>query len=549
MSPADQIRSLSWGDTFFLYLERDGQPLNIASTCEFEGKISLRACAKFVESKLDLIPRYKQRAVFPAFNLSLPTWEPDPNFDIQNHVHEVVLKQGTDSDLKAEAAKVISSHLDRNHPLWDLTLIRGLKGNRTGAIIRIHHSMADGISGVGIMNVLLDASPTPQKPASKKSRPQPTRPADSVAMLLDQLLTSYQSFTRGALTAQTEVLNIAREVLAAATQGHTEEIIHLVPELGSVAERFPFNQVCRGPQQIAWGEIPMADIKAIRENCGGTVNDVVLTVITSTVRRYVERHGVNVRGRQLRLIVPINVRGNGDVNDLGNRITFLPVNVPLDVRDPRALLARISERIVFLRGVGVPEIVGVFGTLVSKVPLPIQAVLVPLLTQLPLSLANMICTNVPGPQVPLYLLGHKLLRCYPYVPIGGLLGINVAILSYNGVAYVGFGGDVFAVPDIEQFEEMLRTSFAELRDAAERKMPAARAAKKPLRSTGRPRSIKPTKVTPRAKALKVKRVAAEPPASPKRRTMATTAAVPFAPSPKSAAAIATHEAAFAQAGD
>ena len=549
MSPADQIRSLSWGDTFFLYLEREGQPLNIASTCEFEGKISLQACAKFVQSKLKLIPRYKQRAVFPSFNLSLPTWEPDPNFDIRNHVREVVLKQGTDSDLKAEAAKVISSHLDRNHPLWDLTLVRGLKGNRTGAIVRIHHCMADGVSGVGIMNVLLDASPTPQKPAPKKAHPQPVRPTDSIAMLLDQLLRGYQSFARGALTAQTEVLNVAREVLAGATQGRTDEIIHLVPELVSVAERFSFNQICRGPQQIAWGEIPMADIKAIRENCGGTVNDVVLTVITSTVRRYAEEHGVNVRGRELRLIVPINVRGNGDVSELGNRITFLPVNVPLDVRDPRALLTHISQRIVFLRSVGVPEIVGVFGMLVSKVPLPVQAVMVPLLTQLPLSLANMICTNVPGPQVPLYLLGHKLLRCYPYVPIGGLLGINVAILSYDGVAYVGFGGDVFAVPDIERFEEMLRTSFAELRDAAERKMPPAKAAGKPVRSTGRPRPIKRTKAAPKAKAPKVKKIAEEPLASPKRQISAAGTAVPFPPASKIAAAGPAPKESLAKTGD
>ena len=203
---------------------------------------------------------------------------------------------------------------------------------------------------------------------------------------------------QGALTAQAEVVNIARELLAGATNGHTEDIIHLVPELGTPSDRLPFNKVCRGPQRIAWGEIPMADIKAIRESCGGTVNDVVLTVMTSTIRRYAELHGVKVRGRHLRIIVPVNIRGNGDIGELGNRITFLPINVPLDVRDPRALLARVSERMVFLRSVGVADLVGLVGTLVSKIPLPLQAVLAPLLTQLPLSLCNMICTNVPGPQ-------------------------------------------------------------------------------------------------------------------------------------------------------
>src|SRR5215472_2101753 len=187
----DRIRSLSWGDTFFLYLERDGQPLNIASTCEFEGKISLQACARFVESKLHLIPRYKQRAVFPPFNMGLPKWEPDPQFDIRNHVREVVLRQGTDADLKRETARVVSSHLNRAHPLWDLTLVRGLKGSRTAMIFRIHHCLADGVSGVGIMNVLLDASPNPQKPPRKVAQAEEPHPTDSVAIVIDRFLKSY----------------------------------------------------------------------------------------------------------------------------------------------------------------------------------------------------------------------------------------------------------------------------------------------------------------------------------------------------------------------
>src|SRR3974390_2053110 len=487
MSPSDRTQPLSWGDTFFLYLEREGQPITMASAVEFEGKITKRACAKFVESKLHLIPRYKQRVVFPAFNLSLPQWELDPEFDIKKHVHEVVLKQGTDNDFKAETAKVISSTLDRNHPLWDITLVRGLKGDRTGVIFRTHHGMADGVGGVGIMHVLLDASPTAPAPAPApvKPRPERPRPSDSLAMLLDQMLQSYQTFMQSALTAQNEVLNIAREMSATAQQGHIEELVRLVPELVTPSERLPFNQICRGPQQIAWGELPMDDIKVIRERCGGTVNAVVLTVGTSTVRRYALHHGVTLRSRYLRVIVPVNIRGDGDVAELGNRVTFLPVNAPLDVADPRKLLSRISERIAFLRGAGVPELVGMFGMLVSKVPLPVQAKLVPVLTQLPLSLANMICTNVPRPQVPLYLLGHKLMQCHPYVPIGGELGVNLAILSYNGIGYVGFGGDVWAVPDIERFEDLLRESFAELREAAMSSSPVEFAERQAPRKTQR----------------------------------------------------------------
>jgi diacylglycerol O-acyltransferase len=370
-SQVGRTNSLSWGDTFFLYLEREGQPLNVACTCEFDGAISINACRKYVESKLDLLPRYKQRAVFPPFNLGLPTWEPDPTFDIRNHVQRVSLNGGTDTDLKAVTARVVSSTLDRSRPLWDLTLVQGLKHKRTGLIIRIHHCLTDGIAGVAIMNALLDVSPTPQKAPPKKRHSGEPQPSDSVALLLDRLLQSYQSFMQGALTAQTEAMTIARELLAGATNGHTDELVHLVPELGTPSDQLPFNKVCRGPQSIAWGEISMADIKAVRQSLGGTVNDVVLTVVTSTVRRYVALHGANLKGRHLRLIVPVNIRGKGDVSELGNQITFLPINVPLDVRDPRTLLAKVGERMQFLRGVGVPDLVGLFGTLVSKVPLPL----------------------------------------------------------------------------------------------------------------------------------------------------------------------------------
>ena len=219
-----------------------------------------------------------------------------------------------------------------------------------------------------------------------------------------------------------------------------------------------------------------------------------------------------MQGRQLRLMIPVNIRGNGDVSELGNKITFRPINVPLDVRDPRMLLAKVSERMVFLRSLGVENLVGLVGTLVSKVPYPVQAALVPVLTQLPLSLANMICTNVPGPQQPLYLLGHKMLRAYPYVPIGGEMGVNVAILSYNGTAYVGFGGDVHAVPDIDRFEELLRVSFAELRDAAVGKPPQTERSAPKTKAAASPQA---------AKRTKIKTAPASPPTRPKVRLIPT----------------------------
>src|SRR5690242_19850576 len=141
MSSPQLKNSFSWADAVFLYVERPGQPLSMACVCVFEGKFSLKACRDLVESKLPLIPRYRQRVVFPPLNLGLPHWEFDPIFDIQNHIRQVTLRKGTDSDLKALASKIVSTHLDRQRPLWDLTLVHGLEGNRTGLIARIHHCL------------------------------------------------------------------------------------------------------------------------------------------------------------------------------------------------------------------------------------------------------------------------------------------------------------------------------------------------------------------------------------------------------------------------
>ncbi len=158
---------MSEGDALFLYLERQGMPLNIASVAVFDGTISLAECMEFVSSKLPLIPRYFQRVVIPPLNFSLPAWEYDPEFDIRNHVREVMLKRGTDADLKAAAARILSVMMDRRHPLWDITLMQGLKGNRTAIVVRIHHCLADGIAGVGLMNVLMDPEPIAHAPAKK----------------------------------------------------------------------------------------------------------------------------------------------------------------------------------------------------------------------------------------------------------------------------------------------------------------------------------------------------------------------------------------------
>ena len=504
MQNHQQGNRLSWGDTVFLHLEREGMPLNVACVSVLEGEIRFKDCLQFIESKLALIPHLVKRVVAPPLNLGLPSWEYDPNFDIRNHVREVTLKHGTDTELKALAGKIVSTVLDRQHPLWDITFVYGLKGDglkgdgpkgkRSAFILRMHHCMADGIAGVGMMTKLLDASPLAPPLPKKKVRFRVPPPRDAINSLLDGVVSSYGDFVKRILSAWADLLNMAERAAAnGGTLAPTDEFSRLLPEITAFTERIRFNVNYRGPQKVAWADIPLEDVKAVKQTCGASVNDVILALVTATVRRYQEHHGERVKGRLLRMMVPVNLRGSDSPGELGNRISLVPVTIPLDIRNPLKLLAAVHQRTEFLKRSHAAELVSLAGGLIGMFPTSMQALAGPVLSQLPITPFNLVCTNVPGPQYPLYLLGHKMLRWYPYVPVGGEMAVNCAILSYDGTVYFGFGGDVHAAPDLRRLEAFLKTSFEELREAAgvtpprksEKKVRAKTQEVKPPRQSGK----------------------------------------------------------------
>jgi diacylglycerol O-acyltransferase len=368
--------------------------------------------------------------------------------------------------LKTLAGKILSTVMDRQHPLWDMTLVHGLKGQRSGLVFRLHHCLADGIAGVGIMNVLMDASALAPRLPRRKLRLRVPPPRDVLTSLTNGCVDSYSDFAKRILDALADVSSMAERLAANGGNLATDEFARLLPELSASTERLRFNVFCRGPQKFAWTEIPLAEIKAIKGSCGTSVNDVILALVTATIRRYVELHGDSVKGRLFRIMVPVNLRGNDSTGELGNRISLVPVTIPLDIRNPRKLLAAVHERTEFLKRSHAAELVSLAGGLIGMFPTTAQALGGHVLSRLPFTPFNMVCTNVPGPQSPLYLLGHKMLHCYPYVPVGGEMALNCAILTYNGTAYFGFSGDVHAVPDLRRLETLLQSSFTELREAA-----------------------------------------------------------------------------------
>jgi diacylglycerol O-acyltransferase / wax synthase len=477
MSNPETADRLSWGDSVFLNLERTGMPLNVAGISILEGKISFPEFVTFVESKLPLIPRYLMRVVTPPLNAALPTWDFDPAFDIRNHVREVTLKHGTNAELKALAGKILGHVIDREHPLWDMTLVHGLKGDRTALIARMHHCLADGIAGVGIMNVFMDASPTPAPPVKRKTRLRVPRGRDPMSSLVDGLASSYSSLMERVLSTWAEVLNFTERTLGSSGSPDGEEVAELLPELTAPTQRLRFNVIYRGPQKFACTEIPLDDVKGIRQARGTSVNDVLLTLVAATIRRYAEFHGDRLKGRFIRIMVPVNLRGNSETAGVGNHISLVAVTIPLDIRDPRKLLAAVHRRTEFLKRTHAAELIGLTAGLLGVLPNALQALAGPYISRLPITPFNMVCTSVPGPQSPLYLLGHKMLGWYPYVPVGGELALNCAILSYDGMVYFGFSGDAHAAPDLNRLEKLLQENFTELCEAAGIRAPKKRSSR------------------------------------------------------------------------
>jgi len=479
-----QSDRLSWGDTVFLHMEREGMPLNVASVCIFDGEISRVDCIQFVESKLPLLPRYLKRVVAAPLGLGLPSWEYDPDFDLRRHIREETLKHGTELELKAIAGKLFGQVMDRNHPLWDMTLVHGLKENQSAVIFRLHHCLADGIAGVGILNLLLDASPAAPRLPKKKIKFTVPPPRDTLTSLTGGVVDSYADLAQRILSAMADLLNMGeRAAMNGGQLFSTNELSDLLPEITAFTERLRFNVKYEGPQKFAWVNIPLAEVKQVGHTFGASVNDVILALVTASIRRYVEFHGDRVKGKLFRMMVPVNLRGKDRTTELGNRISIIPVTVPLDIRDPKKLLHAVHRRTEFLKQAHAAEIVGLSTGFIGMLPTGVQAVIGPLLSQLQITPFNLVCTNIPGPQFPLYLAGRKMLRWYPYVPIGGEMAVNCAVLSYDGNIGFGFSGDVHAAPDLRRIEEFLKVSFAELCEAAGISPPRKKAS--PKRKTTR----------------------------------------------------------------
>lgn len=475
MNTSNLPRRLNQIDAAFLYLERKEIPLHIAGVCIFEDAIPFEEFVAAIDSKLHLIPRYRQVVVDPPFHVGYPTWEDDAAFDIHRHIfHVTVEAPGDQEQMEALASRVLTQVMDREKPLWDIHVVDGLRGGRGAIIARVHHALADGVAGASLMKIMLD--PTPEgSHAIRKPRFRP-KPAAGEPSMADALAGAVYSSLQSMIAAEAVLLDFAGALFEQRTQDALQKLLTLLPELTASSERFPFNKPCKGERKFCWTEFPLADAQAIKEHAGGTLNDVILTVITRAVSRYIQLHGEPVEGRFLRVVCPVNVRRGDNGESLGNQITFMPVALPLDIENPVRMLRAVSLRTEIMKNARAAHLVALMASWLGAAPPPLQALFwsaIPLVT-LPLPLLNLICTNVPGSPTPLYAAGSKMIASYPHVPTGYELGVNCAVQSYDGRLFCGFTADAHVVPDAGRLRDLTLESFRELAASAKVKRPVKR---------------------------------------------------------------------------
>jgi WS/DGAT/MGAT family acyltransferase len=462
---------LSVVDRSFLDLESSSYPQHIAATLVFEagslrrpgGGIDADRIRDYVAARLHRIPRYRQKLAWIPVE-GHPVWVDDDGFNVHYHVrHTSLPTPGDERQLKRLAGRIMSQQLDRGKPLWEMWIVEGLSEDRFALITKTHHCMIDGIAGVDLMTVLLSASPDAECEPPPRWLPEP--PPGPLALAGSELvrraltpLVAAQGVWR-ALGDPRVALNEVREQLGAL--GET-----LSAGLRSASET-PLNREPGPHRRFDWTSLELGPVKAIKDELGGTVNDVVLAIVTGAVGRFLEQRGVPPAAQRrldLRAMVPVSVRPSTERGTVGNKIALWAVSLPVGEQNPRHRLSAVREVTERLKSSRQALGASVLAS-VSEWTVP---TLLTVATRMAYRFraANLVVTNVPGPQLPLHLLGARMLASYPMLNLLMNHSLGIAIFSYDGKLHWGVMADWDLVPDLHDFIGHLEASFRELAEAA-----------------------------------------------------------------------------------
>jgi diacylglycerol O-acyltransferase len=494
MANSDRLTGL---DTAFLHLENHSTAhMHVASVMIFEGTAPTpQELVAHVESRLHLVPRYRQRLAYVPLDQGRPVWTDDPHFNPHYHIrHTALPRPGDEAALKRLAGRLFSQRLDRSKPLWEIWLVERMAGRRFALIAKTHHALVDGISGVDITTVLFDTTPEPTA-TSTPPEPWTPRPLPGAAKLLGEALLERA-------TAPGEIARGARRMVRAPRRA-VEQLRDGLASLGATtlaginapAPPSPLNVDIGPHRRYTWVDVDLALFKAIKDSLGGTLNDVVLAAVSLALGRWLREHGQETDGLVLKAMVPVSVRAVAERGVLGNRVAAMWAPLPVGVEDPAECLAQIGAAMEEIKHSGQAVGAQTLTNLAGFAPPTILSQAARL--QARQRYFNLVVTNVPGPQFPLYLLGRRLRSLYPVVPLARRQALGIAVMSYNG--HLGFGllADYDALSDLDaialDLEHAIRrlARAAGVRTARAGGSPAKRANGAKSKTSGRARSPRP----------------------------------------------------------
>jgi diacylglycerol O-acyltransferase / wax synthase len=454
---------LSPMDVTFLHLESGTTPMHVGGVSLFEAPakgFDYDRLVGLISERISLVPRYRQKVKWVPGALGNPVWVDDADFDITYHVRRSGLpKPGTEEQLKDLVARVMSRPLDHKRPLWEIYLVEGLEAGRIAIMTKTHHAMVDGISAVDIGQVLLDVTPEPRStPADIWN---PAREPSSVELVAGVLTDWMRKPAAIVDTVRSEVTGAkALATRAVTTAGG---LLAYARAVGRPARSTPFNVTVGQQRRFGMARTDLDDYKRVRKAHGGTVNDVVLATVAGALRSWLQTRGESIPSEMtLRVMAPVSIRARARGAVLGNQVSAYFVDLPIGEPSPVVRLHQVSYAMTGLKesgqSIGAEVLVGL-GGFAPPTLLSLGARVGSGFTR---RLFNLVVTNVPGPQFPLYAAGAQMLETFPVVPLAPGQGICIALMSYNGGVFYGINADRDAIPDVDVLAQCVEDSLAEL---------------------------------------------------------------------------------------
>jgi len=479
------VRQLTGLDAQFLALETARQAGHVGGLAVLDpssrpnGRLELSDVHNMIAERLPLLPPFRSRLKRVQLGLDYPYWIDDPDFDLEYHVRELALPPPpTDAKLAEQVARIFSRPLDRSRPLWEVYLIHGLQDANVAVMTKIHHAVVDGMSGAEIMGVLLDLTPEGREPPPPSETPSDREPTE-LAMLARGLIAAPRYLQRVLSAAPSTLPNledtpILRELPGAKTLGRTTEQIvrtlrrrpsRVLERSNLTPPRTSFNGRVSAHRRFAFGQLSLDDVKAVKNTYGYTVNDVVMAICAGAVRRWLIEHD-ELPNCPLVTQVPVSVRSEEDQGTFGNRIGLMSVPLFTAEHDPveRLRLTHEAMRAAKERHKALPA------QLLQDATQFIPPAVFARAAQVTFSLAamrrpvwNLVISNVPGPQFPLYMAGARLEANYPISVITDGMGLNITVMSYDGHLDFGIVADREQMRDVWKLIDWLQESLAELK--------------------------------------------------------------------------------------